>query len=232
MKCAYHPEVDAVGACANCGRLVCAECKAVVHGNIYCNPCADKLLAGVLTTDRPKGLNWFEKHLNWTAVLSWIALYPIYFIVGFIFALIIYSVDPFISEESVDAFSYLLSFIVVLAWILPTNGWILRRKKRSLWWLLMLFVPIGWIVFLSLENQSHLPKLKIYEYEKEKEWAEFTALPEISERNCVGNEKTRIFHRPDCYQAQQIGYENAVWFESSADAIIEGYEPCELCNAE
>lgn len=42
MKCSYHPDVDAVGACINCGRLICAECKTVVGGKIYCNPCADK----------------------------------------------------------------------------------------------------------------------------------------------------------------------------------------------
>ena len=45
MKCAYHPEVDAVGACINCGRLVCAECKTVLGEKIYCNPRAEKLFA-------------------------------------------------------------------------------------------------------------------------------------------------------------------------------------------
>ena len=46
MKCAYHPERDAVGACINCGKLVCDECKAVLGGKIYCNSCANKIILG------------------------------------------------------------------------------------------------------------------------------------------------------------------------------------------
>jgi hypothetical protein len=40
-NCAYHPKRDAVGACVNCGRLVCAECKTVLGEKIYCNLCAN-----------------------------------------------------------------------------------------------------------------------------------------------------------------------------------------------
>ena len=46
MKCAYHPEREAVGACVNCGKLVCDECKVVLTGKNYCNPCADKIILG------------------------------------------------------------------------------------------------------------------------------------------------------------------------------------------
>lgn len=49
-KCAYHPNREAVGSCVGCGRLVCAECKAVLGGKIYCNPCAEKQFAGKLKT--------------------------------------------------------------------------------------------------------------------------------------------------------------------------------------
>jgi len=45
MKCAYHPQADAVGACVNCGRLVCVECKVELQGKIYCNACAEKMLS-------------------------------------------------------------------------------------------------------------------------------------------------------------------------------------------
>jgi hypothetical protein len=43
MKCAYHPDRDAVGACVNCGRLVCSECRTVLGEKIYCGPHADQL---------------------------------------------------------------------------------------------------------------------------------------------------------------------------------------------
>jgi hypothetical protein len=39
MKCAVHPEIEAVGACCSCGRFVCPECKALIDGQIYCNRC-------------------------------------------------------------------------------------------------------------------------------------------------------------------------------------------------
>jgi len=45
MKCAYHPEKDAVGACVNCGRMVCSECRAMLGGKIYCKPCAGEAFA-------------------------------------------------------------------------------------------------------------------------------------------------------------------------------------------
>jgi hypothetical protein len=36
MKCAYHPDRDAVGACVNCGKLVCSECRTILGEKIYC----------------------------------------------------------------------------------------------------------------------------------------------------------------------------------------------------
>lgn len=43
MQCAYHPNREPVGACVACGKLICADCKAVLGGKFYCTPCADKL---------------------------------------------------------------------------------------------------------------------------------------------------------------------------------------------
>jgi hypothetical protein len=45
VTCAYHKRVDAVGACVNCGKLVCDECKVTIKGKIYCNPCVEELFA-------------------------------------------------------------------------------------------------------------------------------------------------------------------------------------------
>jgi len=42
MQCAYHPEREPVGACVECGRLICMECRALLGSRIYCTPCADK----------------------------------------------------------------------------------------------------------------------------------------------------------------------------------------------
>ena len=39
MKCYYHPEVDAVATCADCGKAVCQTCAVDVSGKILCQQC-------------------------------------------------------------------------------------------------------------------------------------------------------------------------------------------------
>jgi len=36
MKCTKHPEVDAAGVCAYCGKPFCSECLVEVKGRMYC----------------------------------------------------------------------------------------------------------------------------------------------------------------------------------------------------
>jgi hypothetical protein len=91
MKCAYHPQADAIGACVHCGRLVCAECKVELQGKIYCNTCAEKILsdkdkresseplAGTVTDENTSGHGRLAvvpreiRGWNWGAfLLSWI----------------------------------------------------------------------------------------------------------------------------------------------------------------
>lgn len=43
MQCAYHPDREPVGACVECGRLICIECKTTLRGKYYCQACADKV---------------------------------------------------------------------------------------------------------------------------------------------------------------------------------------------
>ena len=96
MRCAVHPEINAVGACHNCGRLVCPECKAVINGQIYCNSCISARLdsgtwpgqtggaiyatgTGAIPSIPPeiKGWNWGGFLLTWIWGIGnnvWIAL--------------------------------------------------------------------------------------------------------------------------------------------------------------
>lgn len=39
MKCSYHPELDALAFCGQCGRALCAECRREVRGMVYCESC-------------------------------------------------------------------------------------------------------------------------------------------------------------------------------------------------
>lgn len=41
--CSYHPGKDAVGACVNCGKMVCQACRTELQDRVYCQPCANKL---------------------------------------------------------------------------------------------------------------------------------------------------------------------------------------------
>ncbi len=45
MKCARHPDVEAVAVCVNCGKALCPECRNEVDGKSYCRPCSNKFLA-------------------------------------------------------------------------------------------------------------------------------------------------------------------------------------------
>jgi hypothetical protein len=39
MKCYYHPDVEAVATCSNCGKGVCQICSVDVAGRIVCSKC-------------------------------------------------------------------------------------------------------------------------------------------------------------------------------------------------
>jgi len=116
-NCAYHPERDTVGACVNCGKLICAECKTVLGGKIYCNPCADTqfsgrlergpgrtetgALAGENTSGQGslavlsreiQGWNWGAFLLSWIWGIGnsvWIALLALIPYVGFVMAIVL-----------------------------------------------------------------------------------------------------------------------------------------------
>jgi hypothetical protein len=44
IRCAYHPDRDSVGICAECGKGVCILCKSGVKGKLYCPTCFNKVI--------------------------------------------------------------------------------------------------------------------------------------------------------------------------------------------
>ena len=98
-------------------------------------------------------MNWFRRHLNWVAVLSWVALYPL----GYITGALILSISPYMST----GVYYSIAYIIVALWLFGIDGWVLRKKNRSLWNLLWLVIPFGWIVFLGLENRSDISRKEV-----------------------------------------------------------------------
>lgn len=55
MKCYYHPEVDAVAACTNCGKAICQADSVNVSGRIVCQKClaVGPIAAGPIVAARP-----------------------------------------------------------------------------------------------------------------------------------------------------------------------------------
>ncbi|MFZ0640668.1 MAG: B-box zinc finger protein [Candidatus Acidiferrales bacterium] len=45
MKCAVHPDIDAIGFCRNCGKALCQQCAREVRGALYCEQCLAAMMA-------------------------------------------------------------------------------------------------------------------------------------------------------------------------------------------
>ncbi|HDZ23972.1 MAG TPA: hypothetical protein ENH70_05470 [Desulfobacteraceae bacterium] len=43
-------------------------------------------------------------------------------------------------------------------------------------------------------------------------------------------EKSNVFHRPDCRQAQRISPQNVIGFDSRDEAVKSGRRPCGVCG--
>lgn len=40
MKCYIHPNVDAVGTCTKCGKMICQACSTEINGKLVCSQCS------------------------------------------------------------------------------------------------------------------------------------------------------------------------------------------------
>lgn len=65
-------------------------------------------------------LNWFQRHLNWTWVFAWLIWIPL--------------------NASDDLVAQIIGAILLLF----VSGWVIKRKGRSLWWILLtpVFSPL------------------------------------------------------------------------------------------
>ena len=110
-------------------------------------------------SSQPAGANWFQRHLNWAWFFAQLAVGLIAYIVMTIFVSSLFITSAVLpSEESLFASVSSMQIIAVVLQLIAMFGvgaWVLRRKSRSLVWLLIFLVPlVGWIIFLCLENRS------------------------------------------------------------------------------
>ena len=80
-----------------------------------------------------------------------LATYPVAFIIGFIIGLLFF--DESTSYSTIESLSYVVYFCILIA-LLILAGWIITKKRRSMLWILLLFIPLGIIPFLMLKNMS------------------------------------------------------------------------------
>lgn len=104
MKCAYHPEVDAMGSCVSCGRLVCEACETTLGGKLYCQPCADHVFT-TKPAGRVSGFWWLAPILLTPIFLSWLG--------GLIAWLVNKDTDPRTARNMLA-----LGLVLLAAWIL------------------------------------------------------------------------------------------------------------------
>ena len=110
MGCHYHPDKETIGTCVNCGQFICAECKVVLGGDVYCNQCVTEPATRTAVSQSP---NWFQRHLNWTWVFAYLIWIPL------------------------NASENIAPQIVGAIFLLFISGWVIKQKGRRLWWILL-----------------------------------------------------------------------------------------------
>jgi len=107
-------------------------------------------------------MNWFKRHLNWVAVIGIlfclivIAIYDVkQFLETVVFVsftrLLVQFSDFFTGRIDIIGLLFTIIGLVVCITILV---WVLKQKHRNLWWVLIIFVPLGWLAILLLGNRS------------------------------------------------------------------------------
>ncbi len=138
----------------------CAHCGKEIIGDIdYCPECGQRIVqqnketvatptqAEIIDMGHNVHKSWFEKHLNWTMVITWLGTLAICSIVG-LFIGFIYPTWAVSNMGTINA----LGFILQVSIPIPIVIWVLKKKNRSLWWLL-----ISWtLFFLLITNRNSI----------------------------------------------------------------------------
>jgi len=181
--------------CSNCGRGAAEKAK-------FCPQCGQRLTGdGPEQGGRPlakseviiRERNWFERHLNWTMVLAWLGTY----VVSFFVASLVVLANPYVSEDALLVILVIANVAVVIA----VGQWVLRKKNRSLAWLL-----ISWTwFFLLIENHSFMRD------ERGRTAADYERLIELDPHNADAyHERGDFYYETDQYGKAITDYSKAL----------------------
>ncbi len=111
-------------------------------------------------------LSWFQRHLNWTWVLPQLFL----FLFGIVYletssshlyrAIWRSSESEFVSTAASLTIFWYVWTVMMWAAEFGIGAWVLKKKKRSLWWLAIFFIPTP--ITLLLAEWSVWPSLIAY----------------------------------------------------------------------
>ena len=140
-----------------------------------------------------KERSWFERHLNWTMVLAWLSTYLVTFIVAYLVIL----ANPYVSDDTLVAILVIANLAVVIA----VGQWVLKKKNRSLAWLLICWT---WF-FLLIENHSFMRD------EHGRTAADYDKLIELDLDNADAyNERGDFYYEMDEYGKAIADYNKAI----------------------
>ena len=134
--------------CSSCGKEIsedtkfCPECGKPLTDTHSEQAATSALYKEVSGAEQRTYINWFERHLNWTMVLAWVSMYVIAVIAGLLLAI----TNSYISEDALQGIGFVIGLMITL----PPGYWVLKKKNRSMWWLLIAGSPF----FLLLQNRS------------------------------------------------------------------------------
>ena len=101
-------------------------------------------------------LNWFQRHLNWTMVFSWLFAPPVGLLCGLLVGLALEFSNLVETSEYLFTTLILPMLVIGAGLITWVTGWAIKKKGASLWNLIWLVVPFGFIPLLQLENRSEV----------------------------------------------------------------------------
>ena len=89
-------------------------------------------------------MTWFNNHLNWAWLIA--------FVIGVVLAVIVQTLVLSLGlyDPTVSAVARIIYYLVFLLVLIPASVYVLIKKGRSLWWLLL----IGWFSPLWLTNNN------------------------------------------------------------------------------
>jgi hypothetical protein len=92
--------------------------------------------------------SWFNRHLNWTMILTWVILVPFSLFLANGGKLTV-SFDTFTEHLFMSVIALVLIAIFVLIIM-----WAIKQKGRSVFHVFWILAPFGFIVLLLLKNLS------------------------------------------------------------------------------